>query len=101
MAKGNALRVRLWLTCRIGRRPALRPFSFRSEPLEPRRLLSASPQAGVDSDFGFPGRLYSTGGAPDSATASDLDGDGDADLTVANAFDDSVSVFRNNGDGTF
>ncbi len=53
---------------------------------------------------------YAAGNGPSSVFASDLDGDGDIDLAVANtgtywlygeAPDSTVSVFLNNGDGTF
>jgi hypothetical protein len=44
---------------------------------------------------------YSTGDSPVSVTASDLDGDGDFDLAVANAWSDSVAILKNNGDGSF
>ena len=42
---------------------------------------------------------YVTGSSPSSVFASDLDGDGDFDLAVANP--NGVSVSKNNGDGTF
>ena len=38
---------------------------------------------------------------PNSVFASDLDGDGDKDLAVANYGSDSVSILLNNGDGTY
>ena len=44
---------------------------------------------------------YVAGPAPCSVFATDLDGDGDVDLVVANKQIDSVSVLKNNGDGTF
>ncbi len=44
---------------------------------------------------------YGVGGRPLSVSASDLDGDGDNDLAVANYSPDNVSVLINNGDGTF
>jgi len=42
----------------------------------------------------------SDGSGPASIAAADLDGDGSADLVTANG-NASISVFRNNGDGTF
>ncbi|MCH7702528.1 MAG: VCBS repeat-containing protein [Planctomycetes bacterium] len=45
--------------------------------------------------------LYGAGNGPSSVAIGDLDGDGDADLVVANSSDDNVSVLLNNGDGTF
>lgn len=44
---------------------------------------------------------YATGTRPWSVVASDVDGDGDADLVVANWGATTVSVLKNNGDGTF
>ena len=44
---------------------------------------------------------YGVGSGPTSVFASDLDGDGDNDLAVANYNSNNVSILRNNGDGTF
>ena len=44
---------------------------------------------------------YTTGSYPYTVISADLDGDGNADLIVANSGSDSVSVLQNNGDGTF
>jgi hypothetical protein len=49
-------------------------------------------EANVDYDVGY---------YPFSIYSSDLDGDGDMDLAVANVLSDSISVLLNNGDGTF
>ena len=38
---------------------------------------------------------------PESVFSTDLDGDGDNDLAVANWKSDTISVLLNNGDGTF
>ena len=43
----------------------------------------------------------SVGARPRSVHASDLDGDGDIDIVVANQSSNTVSILRNNGDGTF
>src|SRR5205823_2090673 len=44
---------------------------------------------------------YVVGYGPVSVTSVDLDGDGDADLVVANAVTSTVSVLLNQGNGTF
>jgi len=44
---------------------------------------------------------YTAGDGPHSVFSSDLDGDGDMDLAVANEYSNNVSVLLNNGDGTF
>jgi len=44
---------------------------------------------------------YDTGDSPFSVFASDLDGDGDNDLALANWYSDNVSILKNNGDGSF
>ncbi|MFA6609091.1 MAG: FG-GAP-like repeat-containing protein [Candidatus Paceibacterota bacterium] len=44
---------------------------------------------------------YTTSGYPKSVAIGDFNGDGKADLAVANASSNSVSVLLNNGDGTF
>jgi len=48
-----------------------------------------------------PKKDYPTGNNPISIYAADLDGDLDTDLVVANYGSDSVSILKNNGDGTF
>ena len=49
------------------------------------------------------GTAYAVGNGPQSVAAADVDNDGDMDLLVANASDNSVSVLLNNGGtlGTF
>jgi ankyrin repeat protein len=44
---------------------------------------------------------YGAGNGPRFLFCADLDGDGDLDLVVANYLGDSVSVLKNNGNGTF
>jgi hypothetical protein len=48
---------------------------------------------------------YTAGNHPYSVFISDLDGDGDGDLTISNLYSSSangtVSILKNNGDGTF
>jgi len=48
-----------------------------------------------------PAVTYGTGSWPYSLFCADLDGDGDLDLAVANQNNASVSILKNNGDGTF
>lgn len=44
---------------------------------------------------------YPTGNGPTGIHAADLDGDSDVDLITANSIDDGISIFFNNGDGTY
>jgi outer membrane protein assembly factor BamB len=44
---------------------------------------------------------YGAADGPVSAFCADLDGDGDLDLAVPNFYSDSVSILKNNGDGTY
>jgi hypothetical protein len=44
---------------------------------------------------------YEGGDRPLSVFCSDLDGDGDLDLAIANNYSFNVSILKNNGDGTF
>lgn len=48
-----------------------------------------------------PGSPIAVGKNPRSIVLADFDGDGNLDFAVANFLDNSVSVFRGNGDGTF
>jgi Flp pilus assembly secretin CpaC len=48
-----------------------------------------------------PGSPYSVGNNPSSVIVADFNGDGFLDLAVANQGDNSISLFRGNGDGTF
>ena len=49
----------------------------------------------------FPGRKFEAGNSPASVAVGDFDGDGHADLAVANAVSSDVSVLLGNGDGAF
>lgn len=57
-----------------------------------------------DGTFSEP-QSYDAGSEPDTAVAGDLDGDGDMDVAMTNraqyAGEQSVSIFRNRGNGTF
>jgi len=58
------------------------------------------------SGFFVPAGDYQTGSVPIQVVAADLNGDGDVDLAVANRGAplvpaNTVSIFENNGDGTF
>ena len=44
---------------------------------------------------------YPTGDGPSSVFASNLDGDSDLDLAVTCGYDNIVSIYINNGDGTY
>lgn len=46
-------------------------------------------------------RTFDVGGSPQSVVEGDFNGDGIADLAVANEFSNDVSVLLGNGDGTF
>ncbi len=48
-----------------------------------------------------PGSPYAVGNNPSSVIVADFNGDGFLDLAVANQGDNSISLFRGNGDGTF
>src|SRR5436305_10828759 len=47
------------------------------------------------------GRNYPSGELPVAAVVQDFNNDGIADIVTANSSDKNVSVFLNNGDGTF
>ena len=81
-----------WL---LNRPLAARHKSFISEPLEGRVLLSSAIAA-----FGMP-QTIATGPYPATVAAADVNGDGKADLVVADPSTSSVSVLLGNGDGTF
>ena len=64
-------------------------------------LFFLSPQA-VRGDDLFPDYvIYPVGSGATFVTIADLDGDGDADLAVANGASDFISILFNNGDGTY
>jgi tetratricopeptide (TPR) repeat protein len=48
-----------------------------------------------------PGSPFAVGNNPRSVVVADFNGDGFLDLAVANQGDNSISLFRGNGDGTF
>ncbi len=48
-----------------------------------------------------PGSPFAVGNNPRSVIVADFNGDGFLDLAVANQGDNSISLFRGNGDGTF
>src|SRR6516164_2262760 len=72
----------------------------RPRAVRPRLLLESLEDRVVPSFFGPP-NLFSTGANPSSIAAGDFNGDGKADLVVANSTANTVSVLLGNGDGTF
>jgi hypothetical protein len=50
--------------------------------------------------FAFGGD-YAVGSGPTGIAFGDIDGDGDLDIVVANSYESSISILRNNGNGTF
>jgi len=63
-------------------------------------FLMSPPQAKAQLCFN-PAVNYATGNSGFYATSADLNGDGKADLAVANLNSGTVSIFLNNGTGTF
>jgi len=55
----------------------------------------------INGSGNFADSTYSVGTNPRGVGGCDLDNDGDIDLTVANQGSDDVSIYWNNGDGTF
>ena len=77
-------------------------FTFLILSLTPlNSLYSQTPQFNPDSIPFAPAVNYGAGDGPNSVFCSDLDGDFDLDLAVANAYSNSVSILKNNGDGTY
>ncbi len=77
------------------RRPAARLLRRAvAEPLEGRALLSATVAFGAVTSF-------TAGTAPVALATADFNGDGNADLAVADATSEKVDVFFGTGTGTF
>jgi hypothetical protein len=53
------------------------------------------------SKSSFPRTDYATGNGPSALVSADFNGDGHADLAVANKTDNTVSILLGKGDGTF
>ena len=65
-------------------------------------LLGSADSTGKPNGlFTEPGSPLSVGNNPRSVIVADFNGDGFQDLAVANQGDNSISLFRGNGDGTF
>src|SRR5262245_60987657 len=64
-------------------------------------LCAPVAQAQTISFTPVPGGPAGAGGSPFSVAVGDFNNDGRADYAVANARDNTVSVFLGNGDGTF
>ena len=68
----------------------------------PRHFLPVMDTLSFSDSIPFaPAVNYEVGHFPNSVFCADLDGDSDLDLAVANDGSDSVSILKNNGDGTF
>jgi Bacterial Ig-like domain (group 3)/FG-GAP-like repeat/FG-GAP repeat len=80
--------------------PSTKPVSSNSRKDSPgaeAQLTAVAPQMQIFQDA----QHYPTGGSPTSVGVGDFNGDGKADLAVANANGNSVSVLLGNGDGSF
>jgi hypothetical protein len=64
-------------------------------------VFAKTTQTTPDSIPFAPPVYYEAGICPSDVFCGDLDGDGDKDLAVADSWDDSVFILKNNGDGTF
>lgn len=63
--------------------------------------LSSSTVVPQVTTTNFPTSDFPTGSQPSAVVAADFNGDGAADLAVANAGDNTVSILLNNGSGSF
>jgi 6-phosphogluconolactonase (cycloisomerase 2 family) len=85
--------------------PPVNPLSFtRYDAVKyvPRHFLPVKDTLSFSDSIPFaPAVNYGAGDFPHSVFCADLDGDSDLDLAVANDGSDSVSILKNNGDGTF
>src|SRR5262245_30698748 len=63
--------------------------------------LSSPVTAGAQAVSFIAGRDFVPGHGPFSVAVGDFNGDGKADLAVANEFSNNVSVLLGNGDGSF
>ncbi|AOS83392.1 hypothetical protein BIU88_04080 [Chlorobaculum limnaeum] len=65
-------------------------------------LGNQDPKISVTATISFSAKVdYATGAKPVFLTSIDIDGDSDVDVIVANQDGDTVSVLKNNGNGTF
>ena len=80
------------------RNPDLR-LRLRIEPLEDRKMLSFTPQAGYT--IGTQAESFIPNAVPADVASADLNGDGKLDLAVVNRSDNSVNILMGNGNGTF
>ncbi|TDI45459.1 MAG: VCBS repeat-containing protein, partial [Acidobacteria bacterium] len=67
-------------------------------------VLMILPGLALCTSFGaplFPNPVFPVGEQPRSVAVGDFDGDGHADLAVANSFSRDISVLLGRGDGTF
>jgi large repetitive protein len=67
-----------------------------------RGILMAAPTLGLPTTLAFATKVdYGTGSRPTSVISADVNGDGKADLVVANFISNTVSVLQNTGTGIF
>ncbi|HVY46451.1 MAG TPA: VCBS repeat-containing protein, partial [Minicystis sp.] len=64
-------------------------------------VLFSDGEAGFKSVGGLPYVSYAVGASPSDLAIGDVDGDGDLDIAVANAGDDTVTLLINDGSGNF
>lgn len=72
-----------------------------SGPFSVREVVPSGYQLTAPQTVGFSATELQSGDRPAAVATGDIDGDGDLDLVAANSGTNTVSVFKNRGDGTF